>query len=672
MELIIAEKPDAAKRIAEALSNKPVKKNYHNVPYYELEHNGRKIVVGCAVGHLFNLKEKEKGWGYPVFNLEWQPSYIVSRSAKFTKRYLDALGMLTKKADSFVVACDYDTEGSLIGWNCIRFVCKRKDARRMRFSTLTKQELIDAYKNAVQHLDFRQIESGETRHWLDHYYGVSSSRALMHAIKKSGRFKILSSGRVQSPVLALLTHREDEIDRFNPVPYWLVLASFNGIVAKHRKDRFFRKEDADAVYQNCIKKSARITKVERRESKLEPPAPFNITTLQTEAYNSMGFSPQQTLNIAERLYLSAYISYPRTSSERLDPRIGYKEILKSLSSIKEFSSAQTVLKGSLKPKEGKRADPAHIAIYPTKDRPDLSRLPDDQRKLYMMIATRFIACFGEDAVREHVKAEADIGGELFAADGTRTVKHGWLDLYPYAELKENRLPDIREGEEYKVEELEIKADETKPPKRYTQGSIISEMERHGLGTRATRSGILQTLYDRRYIEDRSIKVTKLGRAVAETLERFVPELVSEKLTRHFEKEIEQIQEGRKKKGLVLDEAKRTLTKIFEHFRQNELRIGEALLKAHKETEESILGSCPNCNGELRILYSKKTKKRFVACNKYPDCKTTFSLPLGLVIATGKVCKDCNLPVIKVVRKGKKPFEMCLTYDCKSKEHWSKQ
>jgi len=267
--------------------------------------------------------------------------------------------------------------------------------------------------------------------------------------------------------------------------------------------------------------------------------------------------------------------------------------------------------------------------------------------------------------------EFRINKEPFLVNGIKILNEGWIRFYkPYIRIKELILPDLKQGKEYKVNKLELKKDETKPPKRYSQGSIISEMEKRDLGTRATRSGILQTLYDRNYIEDRSIKVTSLGKAVAETLEEYVPELVSEDLTRHFEHEMEQIQEQKKNKEEVVEEAKKILEKIFEHFKKNELEIGKKLVEAHIITQnnQNIIGKC-DCGGDLVIKYSKKSKKHFLACSNYPKCTFTMSLPEGKIIGTDKTCKFCKKPVIKVVRKGKRVFEMCLTYDCESKKDW---
>ena len=179
------------------------------------------------------------------------------------------------------------------------------------------------------------------------------------------------------------------------------------------------------------------------------------------------------------------------------------------------------------------------------------------------------------------------------------------------------------------------------------------MESKNLGTKATRSSILDALITRSYIKERPIEATTLGITTINTLEKYCPDVIDEKLTVHLEKELQQILSKKKKQKPILEEAKELLTKTLEKFKKKEKEIGKALAEANLETrkESSQLGPCPKCTkGNLRILYSRKTKKYFAACDGYPKCKTTFSLPQGLIQATGKVCPECGLPVIKVIRK----------------------
>ncbi len=677
VELIIAEKPAASLKIATALADDKIeKKSYKDVYYYEIKHKGKKIIVAAAVGHLYNLTEKVKsGWKYPVFDIEWQPSYNVTKSAAFTKKYTDALKKICKESDEYTVACDYDLEGSLIGYNVIRFICGKKDANRMKFSTLTKDELVESYEKLNKHLDWPQIEAGETRHYADFFYGINLSRALTLSIKTTGRFVILSTGRVQGPALKLIVDKELEIRKFKSVPYWQIQligsVNKNVIEAWHKKDKFWDKKEAEKVLANTKGKNAFVSDVKKSRFKQAPPTPFDLTTLQLEAYRVFKINPKQTLEIAQNLYLAGLISYPRTSSQQLPESLNYGKIIKNLAKQKTYAGlCNELLKGKLKPNNGKKIDPAHPAIHPTGEQGNLS---DRDAKIYDLVVRRTLASFYIDSVRETVELNIDVNKEIFITKGTRTVEEGWHKFYkPYVMLEEQTIPHVEKGTKVEVKEIKLHNKETQPPKRYTPASLIRELEKENLGTKATRSEIIDTLYQRNYIKNESIEATELGIKTVETLEKYIPEIVDEKLTRHFEKDMDAIQKGKKKKEQVLNEAKEVLTKILDKFKKKEKEIGKALIEATDITKRELnfIGKCPVCKeGNLRVLFSRKSNKKFVACDKYPDCKTTYSLPEGKILATKKVCQYCNTPIIKVVRSGKRPFEMCLTYDCKSKESW---
>ncbi|MBW3001653.1 DNA topoisomerase I [Candidatus Woesearchaeota archaeon] len=674
-ELIITEKPNASKRIAEALAEgKPIKENIKGVPYYKVTHKGKDLVIGCAVGHLFGLAEKEKaGFKYPVFDIEWVPSFEISKSADFSKKYYNALKKLAKDAKSFTVACDYDVEGEVIGLNVVRFICNRNEARRMKFSTLTKPDVIKAYDEASSHLDWGQAEAGETRHFLDYYYGINLSRALTSAIKSAGMFKILSTGRVQAPALKIIVDREKEIQAFKPVPFWQI--ELNGkaknkpIDAWHKEDKFWEKKKADEVMNKVKKeKNATVNSIDKREFKQAPPAPFDLTSLQTEAYRCFGIRPKETLSIAQDLYTNGLISYPRTSSQQLPAAIGYSKILKALAKQKNFKELCNKLLAlkSLTPNNGKKTDPAHPAIYPT----GISgKLEGKNAKIYDLIAKRFFATFAEAAKRETMTAEINVKDEPFIAKGTRTIEKNWHEFYaPYVKLEEVELPKLDKGDIIDVLKITMHDKETQPPKRYTQSSIIKELEKRGLGTKATRADIVERLYSRNYIKGESIEATDLGIHIIAILEKYVSKIVDEALTRHFEEDMDEIRARKLKKEKVLKEAKAVVTDICKEFKKKEKDIGEGLKKTFTETRAAMqtVGKCPKCDGTLVI---KKGKFGFfVACDKYPECEVTFKLPSNALIkVTDKTCEQCGHPIVKAIRKGKKPQEVCINPDCPGKK-----
>ncbi len=676
-ELIITEKPNAAKKLAEALADgKPLKENYKGVPFYKVTHGKNDIVVGCAVGHLFGLAEKEKkGFHYPVFDIEWVPVSEISKGAEFSQKYADTLKKLVKGADSYVVACDYDVEGEVIGLNVIRYICHRNDARRMKFSTLTRDELIESYDKASAHLDWGQAEAGETRHYLDYYYGINISRALTSAIKAAGMFKIMSTGRVQGPALKIIVDREKEIKAFKPVPFWEIEldaeAKHGPITAWHKAGKFWKKHDAEAVMKKVHgAKEGRVAKVERKRFRQNPPHPFDLTTLQTEAYKCLGISPKATLAIAQDLYTEGCISYPRTSSQQLPPAIGYKKILDHLAKQSRYAPlCQKVLSfPKLSPYNGEKTDPAHPAIYPTGINP--GHLEDREFRVYDLIVKRFLSTFGEPALRETMNVDIDVNNELFGATGTRTIEKNWHALYePYVKLQEIELPDVSENDRVRAKKIQMHDRETQPPKRYTPSSIIRELEKRNLGTKATRAEIIDTLFRRNYVLGEPITATDFGIRVIEVLEKHAPKIIDEELTRHFELDMEAIRERTKKKEQILSEARHVLLEILGDFKKKEKQVGNELKTTFTETRAAMttIGPCPVCKkGE--IVLRKGKFGRFAACNKYPDCKTTFKLPLsGLVEVSKDVCQHCGYPMITMIRKAKRPQTVCINPDCPSKK-----
>ena len=676
-ELIISEKPNAARRIAEALAdNKPKKRSVARVPYYELEHDKKPIVVACAVGHLYTVAEKKKSFTYPSFDLHWVPTHEVNKNAAFSKKYLNVIKKLAKKANLFTVACDYDVEGEVIGSNCIRFACKQEDARRMKFSTLTKDELLEAYEHASPHLDRGLAEAGEARHFLDWMYGINISRALTLAVKSRGAFKILSSGRVQGPALKILYDKEKEIAAFKPEPFWQVYLEIEKegvrIGAFHENNKFFNKDEAKQRFENALWKPAHVKSIDKKELQQHPPNPFDLGALQTEAYKLFGISPKETLSVAQNLYTLGVISYPRTSSQKLPAKIDYRKILNALKNNKDYAEKAGKVLGfeKLKPNEGKKRDPAHPAIYPTGIKPE--KISEKEKKIYDLVVKRFLATFGKPAIRESLLLKINVGGETFVAKGIRTKEKNWFELYePYIRLKEEEWPVFKEGEELKVVKLDLLQKETQPPKRYTPASIINELEKRGLGTKATRADIIDSLYQRKYIADQSIRVTDIGMSIIETLQKYCPDIIDEKLTRHFEEEMEKIRTSKMRKENVLEEAKTVLTKILKTFKEKEDKIGEELKTAHHQTlnKESYVCKCPNCNGNLRVKFVRKGKARirFIACDNYPECKTTFTIPQrGRIKGTGKKCSRCGQPMITITTKGRKPQEVCLNKECPEK------
>ncbi|VVC03709.1 Reverse gyrase 1 [Candidatus Burarchaeum australiense] len=672
MQLIICEKPKVAEKVANALAEGKIERGeLFGVPHYTLKRHGKDIVVAPAVGHLYSLRQAKGTGGYPVFDIEWAPTAEVEKKSAFSIKYLKAIESLAKKAKEFVNSCDYDSEGSLIGYNIIRFAGKAEKGRRMKFSALTTEDLVEAYDNADE-LDYGNIRAGEARHMLDWFYGINLSRALMDAIKKAGTFKLMSIGRVQGPALKILEEREKAIMAFKPEPYWELSALARDTVFMNCRGRFVKKEEADAALGRTAKEGA-VSAVEVRQFEQAPPVPFDLTSLQVEAFRWFHFSPSQTLQLAQSLYEASFISYPRTSSQKLPEKLNHPKLLSVLGRNEAYKelAAKLIATGRTKPHEGKKEDPAHPAIHPISgSRPNEER----EGKLFDLIARRYLACFAEPAMRESGRIELQLGEEKYETRGTRTVARNWMDYYgPYAKFEEISLPPLAKGEAVKAEKLAIHEKKTKPPARFTQASIVEELESRDLGTKATRSVIIETLYRRGYVHDSSIRVTPFGLAVCEALEHNCPEILDEELTRKVEREMEFIRTGELTEKKVLEDGKAVLRAILEEFRSNEEKIGKELRGAIQETREqqNMLGKCKACGGDLRII-RLRTGSVFVGCSNYPKCRNSYPLPQrGKILPLGTMCEKCGTPRVRVIREGSKPFEMCIDPKCETKKDWGK-
>lgn len=670
MQLIVAEKPKVAGKIATFIGSNVVRKQAGSVDYYEATVNGQKVLVAPAVGHVFTLAEKVKTKTYPVFDIEWVPSYKASKGAYYTKSYIDLLTRLAKDADELVIATDYDIEGSLIGYNVFRFCYGKGNGKRMRFSALTPRDIKEAYAN-IQPLDLTNAYAGEARHTLDWFYGINLSRALMSALIKNKAFKIMSIGRVQGPALGILAERELEIRNFVSIPYWEVFLTAKETRFKHEKNRFLEESEAKKVYEK-IGTEGLIEDVQKEEKTIYPYPPFDLTSLQLEAYRLFGFSPSQTLELAQNLYETSHISYPRTSSQKLPPNLGLENIIKKISEIPAYSErANELLKnGWTRPFQGRKEDPAHPAIHPTGM---VAEMGEKEKKLYDLIVSRFLAVFAPFGKKEITKVKLDTGGEKFLAEGSRVTEYGWIKFYgTYYTREDVPISEFAKGESVPIQGKKTEKKMTQPPKRYTQASLVSELESRHLGTKATRSVVIDTLFSRDYIKGKSIEVTDFGLAVYNALRKNAPHILDENLTRKIEDDMEKIQTGEMDKEIVIKEGKDFLVEMLNEFKTHEQEIGAELKAALSETEmkEKVVGMCNLCGGNLKIIDFKGSN--FIGCSNYPNCRNSFPLPAySLIRPTGKVCKFDNMPIVKVFRQ-KGRFEMCIGKDCPSKAKWGKK
>jgi DNA topoisomerase-1 len=675
--MVITEKPTAAKRIAHALDeNKaPTEVKKRGASYYDCKRGNDDLIVVYALGHLFELKQTVKGWTYPRMETSWVPRYEVEKKATQTKPIINLIQKLAKDVDSFIVATDYDIEGSLIGYLTLKHACKAdpEKAQRMFFSTLTDTEIQGAYERVSDNLDFPMISAGQVRHKVDWLYGINLTRALTLAVKNTaGWFKIISTGRVQGPTLSYVAERERQINLFVPEPFWVIHAKTihndMEVELEYSKKRIDTKDEADTIVMALDGQTANVKTINQRTTSQPPHPPFNLSTLQSEAYRHFGFKPSRTLAIAQSLYLDAIISYPRTSSEKLPQTLDLKEILNGLAKMKDYASmAKQVLKsGDLSPVQGKKSDPAHPAIHPTGAKAT-KRLTPSEKKLYDLIVRRFLALFREPTVKEHLRADIAYDDHLLYLRGLRILKPGWMEFYgPYSKTNERELPDISEGEPLLLSSVINEERYTQPPARFNPASLLKLLERENLGTKATRARIVDSIKSRGYTLNDRFELSTLGYALFETLGKYMPGILSPDLTRVLEKEMDDIQQEKTDREDVLRRAKDSLLELLEEFRSREEEIGNELvtgLQRYWRSKEEF-GECPKCKeGTLRVIRSSKTGKRFLGCSNYREgkCDQTFPLPQkGELSPLDTLCPHCGYQMFQVT-SGRRKWETCINW-----------
>ena len=676
--LIVAEKPDAARRIASALGQSSTGLKGH--PEYFLCPGKTNYVVVPAVGHIFALAPTySKRDVYPALDLRWVPLSLVDKRRKDVDKRIKAFKSISKKASKLIVACDYDAEGDTIGYNILKYACgvKNVEAFRAKFSTLTNGELSKSLSEPVWQEKWPMAEAGRTRHFLDFAWGVNLSRALTECLLEAGgRYTTLSIGRVQGPTIHYIHEREVEIRTHVPVPYWHADAEVEADRNHFRMDysihRIGTKVEAFLVKREVEGKTGTVEEAIKSQFMIPPPPPFNLGDLQHEAFRLFSLAPSQTLLMAERLYLQAVISYPRTSSQQLPNTIGYSSILEGLSKQETFKSiVLSMLKGKLTPSQGQKSDSAHPAIFPTGEFP--YNLEPNERRLYELIVRRFLSSFLEAEVKNKYFLRVTCGKHAFHTSSTTTQSPGWSAVYNVNDVRQAlTLPPMAEGSKVTFISVEVKEAFDSPPSRYNQSTLLERMESDNIGTKATRAEIISTLIQRGYVSGGGMELSDLGFAIVETMSKYLPSILSPDMTRSIEAQLEGVEAGTSAPKEVAVTGVDQLLSCLRRLEANRSEVGKAMHLAAAETikAKSALGPCPVChNGQLIMIRSRRTGKRFVGCSNYKrGCKAVAPLPQkGTVRAARYPCKTCGWPVVLVFALyGERPWRLCINPTCPSK------
>ena len=655
MELIITEKNNAARRIAEILSEESAEAERRNgVNVYRW---GDKRVVGLS-GHVVGVDfPPEYGDWRDVEPVELIDAEITKSATK--ENIVRTLRELARRADEAVIATDYDREGELIGKEAYEIIRDETEVpiKRVRFSSITEREVKNAFVEPDD-LDFDLAAAGEARQIIDLIWGAALTRFLSLSARQLGD-DFISVGRVQSPTLKLIVDREREIEAFEPDDYWELFVNLTENGAAFEAQYFYDDDgkEAERVWNEGAAdeasgrlqtaSSATVTEVRRRTRTDEPPAPFNTTAF-ISAAGSLGYSAQRAMSIAEELYTAGYVTYPRTDNtvypEDLDP----EELLSAFADTKPFGedAASLLNLDEIEPTRGDEETTDHPPIHPTGELPNQSELDDDEWEVYELVVRRFFATVAEPATWEHLRVVADANGCQLKANGKRLVGPGYHAVYPYSSASENFVPDVEEGAELAVSDVELEAKQTQPPRRYGQSRLIERMEELGLGTKSTRHNTIEKLYERDYIEQDPPRPTTLAKAVVEAAEEFADHVVSEEMTAGLEADMAAIAGGEATLDDVTEESRAMLERVFEELHDSREEVGDHLQESLKA--DRTLGPCPESEHDLLVRQSRHGS-HFVGCDGFPDCRYTLPLPsTGQPQVIDAACEEHELRHVKML------------------------
>jgi DNA topoisomerase-1 len=665
---------------------------------------GRKFKVIASVGHVMDLPKNELGVDVTD---GFAPKYVVSRGKQ---KVLTQIKKDAKEADAVFLALDMDREGEAIAWHLEQQISKnQKNIKRIVFNEITKPAIKAAIENPGE-VDQRKVDAQQARRILDRLVGYQISPVLWQIF-----YYGLSAGRVQTVGLRLVCEREDEILAFKPEEYWTVESTLltkkkEEVPAKlthigAKKADLKKKEQVDPVLEDLRKSDYLVSDVAKKERKRNPQPPYITSTLQRDAAGRIRFSPKKIMMLAQQLYEGidlgdeervGLISYMRTDSVRIAPQAvdGVRGF------IKETYGEEFVPGKPRTYKQKKGAQDAHEAIRPT----DVLRTPEsvkkhltkDQYAVYELIWRRFVASQMESARYDTTEVTIDAGKYKLRATGRVMTFRGFLSVYDETNDEKTELPPLSVGDKLDLKEIDGTQHFTEPPPRYSEASLIKELEDKGIGRPSTYASIVSIIQDRDYAlkEEGRLRPTTLGRQVWLTLEGFFPDIFDTSFTALMEEELDKVEGGEDTWQEVVQDFYAPFKEALDHIDEKKDRIkselqeetdivcekcGRKLIKkwgrngqflacpAYPECKFSrplegedgpakLDMECPKCGGDMIAKVGRYG--RFAACKNYPDCKHTEAFPIGMD------CPRCKGHVVeKVTRRGKR-FYGCNKYpDC---------
>ncbi len=612
---------------------------------------GKKYIVKASMGHLRDLPKSQMG--VDVKN-DFEPRYITIRGKGPVLKDLKAAA---KKVKKIYLAADPDREGEAIAWHLAHSLeMDDQSDCRVVFNEITKQAIKDSFKRPRK-INMDLVDAQQARRILDRLVGYNISPLLWKKVKKG-----LSAGRVQTVALRLIVEREKEIQNFKPEEYWKIKAIFdkNGeqfeasfFELNGEKVELSNEETVKEVLKHIKGDSFDITSVQKKERKRNPAAPFTTSSLQQEAARKLNFRAKKTMMMAQQLYEGidigkegtvGLITYMRTDSTRV------ADVAKN--EAKDYITEQYGSKFTSNRTSGKKsnnAQDAHEAVRPTSAmrdpktvKPYLSR---DQYRLYKLIWERFVASQMAPAIMDTMAVNLDNNGVRFRANGSKVKFPGFMKVYVEGNDdnkndEDKILPDLKEGESVKTEEIEPSQHFTQPPPRYSEARLVKTMEELGIGRPSTYAPTLDTIQRRGYValDARKFVPTELGEIVLELILEFFPEIINVEFTAEMETNLDHIEEG-------TAEWKKIIDAFYKEFEQK-LKVAEEEMKEVEIQDEPAGEKCEKCGSEMVFKMGRYGK--FMACSNFPDCRNT----KPIVKDIGVKCSKCNEGNI-VERKSKK-------------------
>jgi DNA topoisomerase-3 len=652
--LVLAEKPSVARDLAKVLN---CNQNSNGCIM------GSKYIVTWALGHLVTLADPEAyGNKYKTWNLEdlpMLPDKMELVVIKQTSKQFGVVKGLMNRADvdELVIATDAGREGELVARWIILKAGFKKPIKRLWISSQTDKAIKDGFEHLKPGREYDNLfYSAQSRSEADWLVGLNVTRAL--TCKHNAQ---LSAGRVQTPTLAMIVEREEEIRRFVPKDYWSVTARFNGFNVQWQdrvtnQTRTFSREQAESIVQKVTGQTGEVVEVKKDLKKELPPLAYDLTELQRDANRKYSYSAKQTLNIMQKLYEShKLVTYPRTDSRYITSDIvpTLTERLKSIAVGPYAKPVQGILRNKINVTNrfvdnSKVTD--HHAIIPTEQFVNLSSLNQEERNIYDLIVKRFIAVLSAPFEYEQTVVKLNINGESFSARGKIIKSWGWKTVYEgFGKLEEDNddedndqsLPEVKKGQKEKVLSPKAINGKTKPPARYTEATLLSAMEHpgkfvdnkalkemlestSGLGTPATRADIIEKLFNTFYIERRGKDIYPTSKGIQ--LIGLVPaDLKSPELTAKWEQKLTLISQGKVNRGVFIGEMKSYAAKL----------VGAVIANSEQFKHDNVTREkCPECGKYMLDVNGKKGK--MLIC---PDRECGYRKTVTVV--SNARCPECH-------------------------------